>query len=100
MIIGSNPDVDLPNQNRVGAPSLTGPNVVDDRFATALNLYMKSSIEGLQGAERAANLGVEGSLSESDVVQSVLTAQRALQSLIGIRDRIVSSLQEITRMSI
>ena len=52
-------------------------------------------------AIRSINIqGVEGSAAPMKVVESVMAAQRSLQTVLAIRDKAVSAYQEIARMAI
>ena len=44
--------------------------------------------------------GVEGAAAPMKVVESVMDAQRSLQSVLAIRDKVVSAYQDIARMAI
>jgi flagellar hook-basal body complex protein FliE len=79
---------------------LVAANTVGPDFASYLKERLVENSDVLKAAESAASRGIRGEMSEADVVQSILAAQRSLQQMIGIRDRFVASLQEITRMAI
>ena len=52
-------------------------------------------------AIRSVNIqGVEGAVAPMKVVESVMSAQRSLQTVLSIRDKAVSAYQEIARMAI
>ena len=44
--------------------------------------------------------GIQGSAPPMKVVELVMEAQRTLQSVMAIRDKVVSAYQEIARMAI
>ena len=69
-------------------------------FEEALSQAIGSAVGTLQSGEAAAIQGVEGAAAPMKVVESVMGAQRALQSVIAIRDKVVSAYQEIARMAI
>src|SRR5208337_541080 len=69
-------------------------------FEEALGQAIGSAVGALQAGEAAAIQGVEGAASPMKVVESVMEAQRSLQSMLAIRDKVVSAYQEIARMSI
>jgi flagellar hook-basal body complex protein FliE len=69
-------------------------------FEQALGQATGAAISTLQSGEAAAIQGVEGAASPMKVVESVMEAQRSLQSVLAIRDKIVSAYQEIARMAI
>ena len=69
-------------------------------FEQALAQAIGSAVDTLQTGEAAAIQGVEGAASPMKVVESVMAAQRSLQSVLAIRDKAVAAFQEITRMAI
>lgn len=79
------------------AASLTGgpqgPLEAAKGFATQL-------AETIQAGEKAAVGGVNGSMPMNEVVQKVMDAERALTTLVSVRDKAVGSLLELTRMQV
>jgi flagellar hook-basal body complex protein FliE len=69
-------------------------------FDQALAQVIGSAVDTLQAGEAAAIQGVEGAVSPMKVVESVMAAQRSLQTILSIRDKAVSAYQEIARMAI
>jgi flagellar hook-basal body complex protein FliE len=69
-------------------------------FEQALAQAIGSAVDTLQTGEAAAIQGVEGAVSPMKVVESVMAAQRSLQSVLAIRDKAVAGFQEIARMAI
>ena len=69
-------------------------------FGQALAQVVGSAIDTLQTGEGVAIQGVEGAVAPMKVVESVMAAQRSLQTVLAIRDKAVSAYQEITRMAI
>ncbi len=59
-----------------------------------------SAVDTLKTGEAVAIQGVEGAVPPMKVVESVMEAQRSLQSVLAIRDKIVSAYQEVARMAI
>jgi flagellar hook-basal body complex protein FliE len=54
----------------------------------------------LQEGERAAVAGMTGEMPMQEAVGKILEAERSLQTAISIRDKIIASYLEITRMQI
>ncbi len=79
------------------APKSPGPS--GDFIDVMKNVAMEGT-EALRQAEASAILGVQGNLPIQTVVEQVMAAERALQAGIAIRDKLVSSYLEITRMQI
>jgi flagellar hook-basal body complex protein FliE len=79
-----------------GAPSATqGTSFVD-----ALGKAASDAIGTVQTGEAAAIQGLQGGMAPYKVVDSIMGAQRTLQSMLAIRDKAVSAYQEISRMAI
>ena len=62
--------------------------------------FRKTTSTAIARRRNAAIEGVKGSMPTFKVVDSVMSAQRALQQTLAIRDKAVSAYQEITRMAI
>jgi len=58
------------------------------------------AIDSLQAGESAAISGLQGQTSVQHVVESVMSAERSLQTVVAIRDKIVSAYQSISQMAI
>lgn len=69
-------------------------------FAQTLEQFGRGVVDALRSGEAAAISGVQGKLSTQKVVETVLAAERELQTAIALRDKAVSAYQEISRMSI
>ncbi|HVP97719.1 MAG TPA: flagellar hook-basal body complex protein FliE [Roseiarcus sp.] len=69
-------------------------------FEEALGNVLGSAIGTLKAGETAAIEGIEGAASPMKVVESVMEAQRSLQTVLAIRDKIVSAWQEISHLAI
>jgi flagellar hook-basal body complex protein FliE len=69
-------------------------------FGSVLSQVTQDTIGKLKGAEAMSISGLQGQASVQQVVQSVLDAQGSLQTAIAVRDKVVSSYQELSRMAI
>ena len=59
------------------------------------------AIETLKSGKSATMLhGLQGRASVQHVVESVMSAERSLQTVVAIRDKIVSAYQSISQMAI
>jgi flagellar hook-basal body complex protein FliE len=58
------------------------------------------AIGSLKKGEATAISGIEGKASVQQVVEAVMKAQQTLQTVIAVRDKVVSAYQEISRMAI
>jgi len=69
-------------------------------FSAVLAKTLAGSVNDLRKAESVAMKGLMGKASTHEVVNSLLAAERTLHAAISIRDRLVTSYQEISRMAI
>lgn len=69
-------------------------------FSKILSGYISSAAETMKAAETAAAAGIEGKIPLQSMVDQILSAERTLQTTIAIRDKVVSSYLEISRMQI
>jgi flagellar hook-basal body complex protein FliE len=82
------------------APQAPAPAAGGVSFEEAIGKAVVSAVDTLQAGEAAAIQGVEGAAPPMRVVESVMDAQRSLQSVLAIRDKLVSAWQDVSRMSI
>jgi flagellar hook-basal body complex protein FliE len=79
-----------------GAPSATeGTSFID-----AIGKAFSDSVASVQAGEASAIQGLQGGMEPYKVVDSIMGAQRTLQSMLAIRDKAISAYQEISRMAI
>src|SRR3974390_3538329 len=84
----------------VRAPTAPAAPTGGPSFEQALAQVVGSAIDTLQTGEAVAIQGVKGAVAPMKVVESVMAAQRSLQTVLAIRDKAVSAYQEIARMAI
>jgi flagellar hook-basal body complex protein FliE len=84
----------------LAAPQAPTPPSDGVGFEAALGKAFGAAVDTLKAGEAAAIQGVEGAATPMRVVESVMDAQRSLQSVLAIRDKLVSAWQDISRMSI
>lgn len=82
------------------APQPTTQPTGGASFEGALREALGNAVDTLKAGEATAIQGVEGSSPPMRVVELVMDAQRSLQSVLAIRDRLVSAWQDVSRMSI
>lgn len=84
------------------APSIAASQVAPttNDFGAVLKDFAVNTVGAVRQGEAAAIAGVQGSLPLQTVVESVMAAERTLQAGIAVRDKLVSSYLEITRMQI
>jgi flagellar hook-basal body complex protein FliE len=83
----------------VGATGATS-STEGTSFVEALGKAFNDSIATVQTGEASAIQGLQGGMEPYKVVDSIMGAQRTLQSMLAIRDKAVSAYQEISRMAI
>ncbi len=82
------------------SPQAVAATTAGPGFDQALTQAIGSAIDTLQTGEAVAIQGVEGAAAPMKVVESVMAAQRSLQTVLAIRDKAVAAYQEIARMTI
>jgi flagellar hook-basal body complex protein FliE len=86
----------------LGATGATGATSATEgtSFIDAIGKAFSDSIASVQSGEASAIQGLQGGMEPYKVVDSIMGAQRTLQSMLAIRDKAVSAYQEISRMAI
>lgn len=69
-------------------------------FSDYLRNNIKSSVQSLKSGEELSAKAVTGEANLTDVVQAVTSAEVTLQTVVAVRDRMISAYQEIMRMPI
>ena len=91
----------LDGLSNIAGPAKLGPNVaVENTFAAALSTATQNAVTTLHDAEGVSLKALRGEAETRDVVDAVMSAEQTLQTAIAIRDKIVSSYLEISRMGI
>jgi flagellar hook-basal body complex protein FliE len=83
-------------------PSLF-PRVADSMRVSPESLMARSSPDFasvLKDGESAAIKGINGEMPVQEAVERILEAERALQTAVTVRDKIVAAYLEIARMQI
>jgi flagellar hook-basal body complex protein FliE len=80
------------------APSANAAGGAD--FSQILNEVSGDAVGSLKTAEASAIGGLQGTTPVHQVVESIMSAQRSLQTVLAMRDKAVSAYQEISRMAI
>lgn len=83
------------------ASSDTTPSAASGADFTAMLSDMASNaVSSLKTAESVSVQGLQGQASAQKVVDAVMQAETTLQTAMAIRDKVVSSYQELSRMAI
>ncbi len=70
----------------------------DGSFASVLSNVANGAVNTLKNAESMSFAGIKGTATTREVVDAVMQAQQTLQTAIAIRDKVVSSFLEVTKM--
>ena len=104
MIPGVSPLEGLLSAQRLGPQANIGTQTAaidpGSSFGTALANASQRTMETLRGAEGVSMQALQGEVPAREVVDAVMSAERALQTSIAIRDKIVSAWLELSRMQI
>lgn len=79
-------------------PQVTGAG--ESGFAELLKSVVTQTAEQTQGAEAQMARSVSGQGNLIDVVTSISAAEASLETVLAVRDQVISAYQEIMRMPI
>lgn len=85
----------LPSQGKSPAHIGTGGS-----FGDLIRKSAETAVDTMKESEKVSAQAVAGNADLNDVVQSVTAAELTLQTVVAVRDRMVSALQEVLRMPI
>jgi flagellar hook-basal body complex protein FliE len=69
-------------------------------FGALLEQVLANAVEAGHEGERAATRAVVGQANLQDVVEAINAAEVTLQTVVAVRDRMISAYQDIIRMPI
>ncbi len=69
-------------------------------FGDVLQKMGSGALENVRGGEQAMNAAALGRASITDVVTAVASAEATLETVIALRDRIMTAYQEISRTNV
>lgn len=75
-------------------------NDVEVSFSDMLKTTVQDSLDTMKAGEQMSAKAVTGEANLTDVVQAVTSAELTLQTVVAVRDRMISAYQEIMRMPI
>lgn len=76
------------------------PKEEGNSFSDVLKTMARNTIGTLRAGEAASARAVAGDASLPEVVQAITASEVTLQTVVAVRDRIVSAYQEILRMPV
>lgn len=90
------------SQGGLGDPASTGaaPAAGGQSFEQMLAGVMTDTVQQSKAAESAMVAGVQGKADLVDVVTSISSAEQSLETVMAVRDQVISAYQEIMRMPI
>ncbi|MBB4010230.1 flagellar hook-basal body complex protein FliE [Allorhizobium taibaishanense] len=88
-----------PNQG-LSAQNATPGMATGMSFADMVGGMMNDAAQSLKTAESNSIGGMLGKVSTREVVDSVMSAQKSLQTAIALRDKIVTAFLDVTKMQI
>jgi len=83
-----------PKAVQPGGPGMAGG------FSQALETAGQQAVDSLKAGDQAALEAVTGKAQLSDVVTAVSNAEVTLQTVVAVRDKVISAYQDILRMPI
>ncbi len=69
-------------------------------FGQLLTQLSGEAVQTLKSAEQVSVAAIGNKISAQQAVESILAAERTLQTTVAVRDKLVSAYQEISRLSI
>jgi flagellar hook-basal body complex protein FliE len=80
-----------------GAAAVKAPT---QDFASMMANLASETASSLKTAEASSIMGLRGKAPVQQVVEAMMNAERNLQSVIAVRDKVVRAYQEISRLQI
>lgn len=84
----------------VAGPSMPKPAGMESGFAEMLQSAMQEAVQVNRAAETQMAAQAQGRAELVDVVTAVAQAEVSLETVIGVRDQMITAYQEILRMPI
>jgi flagellar hook-basal body complex protein FliE len=78
-------------------PSATATRTPEGGFAKAMSDALTDTLTAVRSAEETSAAALQGKASIQDVVETVMQAERQLQTILAIRDKVVAAYQELNR---
>lgn len=81
-------------------PEESAPTVMGQSFSEMVGSALKSAENAGYRSEAVSDNALVGKAGLSDVITAVASAENALQTVVAVRDKVISAYQEIIRMPI
>jgi flagellar hook-basal body complex protein FliE len=88
------------NQINGGADKASAAPSAGNDFSSIMKNALQETYKSTQNAETQMSLNAQGKTELIDAVTAVSSAQQNLETVIAIRDQVISAYQEIMRMPI
>ena len=82
-----------------GGPDAVG-GAAGPNFGEILKGMMNDTVQASRTAESKITAGVQGKTDMVDVVTAISSAETSLETVMSIRDQVISAYQEVMRMQI
>ena len=84
-----------------GSPGMDARETPESgQFAEMIKQVAEAAVESAETGERLTAAAVQDKAELTDVVTAIASAEVTLQTVVAVRDRIISAYQEILRMPI
>jgi len=87
-------------QGAGGAAKTAGTDAGGTSFADQLKGFVGDTVDSLKEGEKAAAAGVGGKTDLASVVTAIDNAQVMLQTIVAVRDKVISAYQSIVQEAI
>ena len=81
-------------------PGKTASQAAGGDFGQLLAQLSGEAVQTIKSAEQVSVAAISNKISAQQAVESILAAERTLQTTIAVRDKLVGAYQEISRLSI
>jgi flagellar hook-basal body complex protein FliE len=85
---------------KVGESSGDATPVSGPSFGDMLKGVVNDSMDSLKNAEKVSLSAVKGKAGVNEVITAVSSAEMALQTVVAIRDRVITAYQELMRTAV
>lgn len=85
---------------RIGGAEEAPAEATAANFAAVLDQTLSNAVEAGQQGEALARQALTGQAGLQEVIEAVNAAELSLQTVVAVRDRVISAYQEIMRMPI
>jgi flagellar hook-basal body complex protein FliE len=88
------------NAGKIASAGLAARDGAQDGFGDLVRKAAESAVDTLKQGEQASLQGVMGKADIAQVAAAVANADATLQTIVAVRDRVISAYQDIIKMTI